>query len=133
MAHPLIEDSGGVILVKTELEVDVRIEGPMRLTQQPPLPVGILFAQFGLRFEEPFAPLHVAILHHLAGGAGIVLHEPPPFHIDIPLLFNMNDLTYAPRTDNVSNGQLVRLATMLRPHLNHLLRGLHSIAGVYGF
>src|ERR1700744_1766966 len=48
MAHPLIEDSGRVVLVKPELQVHMRIKWPVRLTQQPALPVCIF--RFELRF-----------------------------------------------------------------------------------
>ena len=45
----------------------------------------------------------------------------------------MHNVADTARPDNVTNRQLVRLAAMLRTHLDHLPRRLHRIARLFGF
>lgn len=65
VAHPLVEDAGGEILVQAKFQVDMRVEGLIRLAEQPSLPICVFFAQFGFAVVQPLLPLHITVLFHL--------------------------------------------------------------------
>src|SRR5438876_595776 len=52
MAHPLVRDTAGKLLVETKFKVKLGIKRPVRLVHQPGAPVRILFANH-LHFGTP--------------------------------------------------------------------------------
>src|SRR5665213_537093 len=110
----------------------MRIERLVRFAEQPPLPVGVFLAQLGFAVVEPLLPLHVRVLFHKVGVAGVVRNKAPTLLVDVPLLLNLHYLADTAGTDDISYRKLIGLAAVLRSHLNHLLRGFDSIAGFLG-
>src|SRR5207237_8613472 len=99
VAHPLIKNSGRKLLVQAKLQINLRIEGLPWTTEEPPVPVGILLAQ----------------LFYFGAAA-------PTFHVHRPLLLDLDDFSDAPSPQNVAHSKRIRLATVLRSHLNNLSR-----------
>src|SRR5438105_15061953 len=104
MAHPLVEDAARKIPVEPELEIHARIESLIRPVEQPAFPVRILL----LQLLHGFRPLM------------------PARHVDVPFLRDLDDAPDASRLDQVADRQLVGLRTMLRAHLDYLLRSLYA-------
>ena len=62
VAHPLVGDPARELLVQPELEVQLRVEGAVRLRHQPLLPVGVLLADL-LHFRAA-APARAVVVPH---------------------------------------------------------------------
>src|ERR1700686_2977760 len=107
----------------------MRIKRPIRLAQQPALPIRILFAELRLSTIEPALPLHIYVLQHVRRNAGIGSDKTPALFIDIPFLLNVNDVANLSRPNNIPHRQRIRLRTVLRSHLHHLFRSFYDIAG----
>jgi hypothetical protein len=108
------------------------IEGRVGLAQQPALPVRIFFTELGFAAVHPFLPLHLAVRTHLVGAAGVIGMEAPALFIHRPLLLDVDDGPDTAGADNVPHRERIRLAAVLRSHLNHLLRRLHHVARLPG-
>ena len=114
VAHPLVGDAARELPVEAELEVQLRIEGTVRLRHQPRLPVRVLLADLlHLGTAAPARAVvvpHDLVLAHVAEGAA---------------------------AQDLARGQLVRLAAMLRADLDDevalldgVARGLHLLEHV---
>src|SRR5580700_10611970 len=128
VAEQLVKYPGGKVLVKPEFKIKVGVKWPIWFAQQPALPVSVLFAELGFSTIEPTLPLHLQVLQHLWRLAGIHPDKTPTLLIDVPLLFDGNDVADLSRPNDVPHCQRIRLATVLRSHLNDLLRRLHDFA-----
>src|SRR6266705_1892475 len=96
MAHPLVRDADGKLLVETKFKVKLGIERPERFAHQPVAPVRILFANH-LHFGTP-APTRAVI---------------------VPLDFVLGDFAENTRAGQVAHGNLIRFAAVLSANLNY--------------
>src|SRR5215468_11201705 len=54
MAHPLVWNAAGELLVQTEFEIKLRVEGPVRFRHEPGSPIGVLLPDhFHFRAPAP--------------------------------------------------------------------------------
>src|SRR5882762_2154929 len=109
MAHPLVRDAAGKLLVEPILEIKLWIERPVRLVHQPGAPVRILFADH-LHFGTP----------------------PPARPVIVPLHLVFGEVAENTGADQVAHSDLIRFAAMLSANLNDeapakdsVARGLH--------
>ncbi len=93
----------------------MRVERTGGLTEQPAIPIGIFFLE-----------QHRMFVVHAANGT-------PARLIDVPFLSDSRDLANPAGAQDVSDGKWIRLAAVLRAHLHHLLRLLHSIPCQFRF
>src|SRR6266481_3017678 len=95
MAHPLVRDAAGKLLVEPILEIKLGVERPVRLVHQPGAPVRILLANH-LHFGTP-APARPVI---------------------VPLNLVFGDVAESTGADQFAHGNLIRLAAVLSANLN---------------
>src|SRR4030095_10929840 len=98
VAVPLIGDAAREVLEDPELEVDARIERPLRPAEQPALPVGVRLAD----------GRDVLLLRHVPAGAVVV-----------PALADRDDLPDLAAANDLAHTLLIRTAEPLRSHLDH--------------
>src|SRR3984957_1717751 len=110
VAHPLVWNSAGKLLVQPELKIKLRIEGTIRLVHQPGAPVRVLLADL-LYFRT----------------------SAPTWPMIVPGDFVFADVSQGATADEIAYRDLVRLAAVLRANLHDQILGLHGIARGLGF
>src|SRR5262245_25762967 len=109
VAHPLVGDAAGKILVKTELEISLRVERPRRLFEQPATPVSVRLPNlFDLRASAP------------------------AWAVIIPNDLDLADLAERAGLDEIADGYLIRLAAVLRADLRDAIVFDYGVAGGFG-
>src|SRR5215475_10614411 len=109
VAHPLVGDAAGKILVKTELEISLRIERPWPLFEQPATPVSVRLPNlFDLRASAP------------------------AWAVIIPNNLDLADLADGAGLDEIADRYLIRLAAMLSADLRDTIVFDYGVAGGFG-
>src|SRR5882762_8540261 len=105
MAHPLVRNAAGELLIESIFEIKLRIKRPVGLLHQPGAPVRILFAD----------PLHFGT-------------PAPARSVIVPLHLVFGDVAENTGADQVAHGNLIRFAAMLSANLNDEVAAKDSVA-----
>ena len=95
VAHPLVGDAAREVLVEPEFKIELRVERPFGLGHQPFTPVGVFLAD----------------LLHLGAAA-------PARAVVIPYDLDLAYIPQRPALDHVVRGPWIKLAAVLRAHLD---------------
>ncbi len=129
MAHPLIGNPAGEFLVQPELAIDLRIERPIRLGQQPFAPIGILLAdQLRLRASSPSRPVIIPDDFHLAD----VTQDAGLHHVMCGPGISFATMLRADLHDAVGSQHRIPRPFCLGEHIAHRLFNVGVLAGLHG-